>query len=266
MSIRFQCTECGRRLRAADDKVGKQFRCPNCKTVVRVPMEEPATESVVPPLAHHASTQSPARPQATEFVQKTDFVSISRKALYAQGILIVAVGLIAFCLGYAVGPGRDGSARVEAAPAGPFRIDGRLTYSDGPQQRGDAGAVIVVLPQGPFPDERIPIEGLRPADSIDPDESIGVRAIESLGGIYRRTNGEGRFDLTFAQGGKYYLLLLSRNGRRADDEAILPDHLNVMAGYFQNAAGLLVDRRYSWEKIEVTGDRQFDHAFGSRPR
>ena len=39
MSITFEC-ECGRRLKAGDDKAGRAFRCPACGATVKVPQPE----------------------------------------------------------------------------------------------------------------------------------------------------------------------------------------------------------------------------------
>ena len=40
MAIEFTCLECSRKLRVADDVAGKRIKCPQCKSVVRVPANE----------------------------------------------------------------------------------------------------------------------------------------------------------------------------------------------------------------------------------
>jgi len=42
MTIEFQCTECGRPMRAPDGAAGKQGKCPQCGTVMPIPTPEPA--------------------------------------------------------------------------------------------------------------------------------------------------------------------------------------------------------------------------------
>ncbi|MCA9082046.1 MAG: hypothetical protein KDA58_15900 [Planctomycetaceae bacterium] len=39
MTIEFQCGECGRTLRTADDKAGRRCKCPECGTILDVPAE-----------------------------------------------------------------------------------------------------------------------------------------------------------------------------------------------------------------------------------
>ncbi|MCA9246366.1 MAG: hypothetical protein KDA42_04595 [Planctomycetales bacterium] len=277
MSIRFQCNLCGRDLRVADEKAGRKVRCPGCQEAIRVPIEDPV--AAPPPVAPTAlggslppwpevrpgdepCDQHLAAPPADESVAPTEFVSLSRKALYAQGVLIAAVALLAFCLGYAVG-GRVAptDATANNPGDGPFQLDGTLRFSAGGEEKVDAGAVIVVLPRGPLPDERIPIDGLGPDATSPPQESVGVRAIESLGGSYRRTDGQGRFNLSLSKGGEYYVLLLSKNAKRLGDENISPDDLSSIASYFRDASDLLAKRRYVWEKLQVVADSRLDHTF-----
>lgn len=37
MPIRFQCSSCGKRMRAADNAAGKKTKCPSCGTALRIP-------------------------------------------------------------------------------------------------------------------------------------------------------------------------------------------------------------------------------------
>ena len=214
-----------------------------------------------PPLRSAASVSASAQ----ELGFDPDRVSISRRAIYALGALLAGLSLVAFGLGYAVGgAGSGASAAAKQPPAGPFRLDGRLTFQRDGQDLGDEGAVVVVLPKGATLGEKIPITGLSPGDSPPADDHQGVRAIQTLGGTYRRADKEGRFEVTVPTGGKYYLLVLSNNSRRGGDEKIKPAELGAMARFFAGAADLIADRRYAWNELDVEADQEVDYDF-SRP-
>ncbi len=65
MSITFEC-ECGRRLKAGDDKAGRAIRCPACGATIKVPQPEsaaavlPAEEPVSNNSHHHDEEEVPA--------------------------------------------------------------------------------------------------------------------------------------------------------------------------------------------------------------
>ena len=50
MSVEISCTNCGKTLRAPDEKIGKQALCPSCKTVLTIsPQSEDSTAAKPPP-------------------------------------------------------------------------------------------------------------------------------------------------------------------------------------------------------------------------
>jgi predicted RNA-binding Zn-ribbon protein involved in translation (DUF1610 family) len=49
MQIRFDCSHCGKKLKAPDDAEGKKVRCPDCGNVVVVPEEIIEAEEVAEP-------------------------------------------------------------------------------------------------------------------------------------------------------------------------------------------------------------------------
>jgi phage FluMu protein Com len=51
MPIEFRCSNCNRLLRTADDTAGKQAKCPECATIVRVPESGTAATPFTPPAA-----------------------------------------------------------------------------------------------------------------------------------------------------------------------------------------------------------------------
>src|SRR4051812_43405908 len=44
MSIRFECSDCGKSLKVKDDHAGRKMRCPVCEAVNQVPVNETETD------------------------------------------------------------------------------------------------------------------------------------------------------------------------------------------------------------------------------
>ncbi len=239
MTIRFRCNTCHRRLTVGDRQAGSAVRCPNCKARTTVPS---------------ADSEPAAAPEG----QAGETVVISRRVIYAQGALIATVALVAFLLGYFLGgAGRD-SAQRAAVPSGPVQITGKLTYGSG---AADAGAVVIVLPEESVPDEKIAVEGLAPHAPAPDGDAVPLRALRSLGGEYRRSDGQGEFVLQVPRAGKYHVLLLSKAARRPPDMPPKAKELAVLGRYFEFAPDLLADRQYLWQTLDITADRALEHHF-----
>lgn len=285
MAIRFRCSSCKRRLSVGDHKAGQLVRCPNCQQAVSVPtLAELATAAVMagetppsaadPPqfealeLVTNASAPSLHEPAATRSrtTERLDpnVVSISRRVLYAQGVLIAATGLVAFILGYLFG----GSSVLPvpavpmAASSGPIEVAGTLTYLHNGAPQADAGAVIILLPHDSAPDEKISIDGLRPQDPPPAEEAMPVRAIRSLGGQYQRSDPSGVFSLTVPRAGEYHLLLVSRHAERPTNVQPHEEDLLALERFFKHAPDLIAGQKYRWQTLELTPETDLTHDFG----
>jgi len=75
MAIQFQCPQCDKTLKVADENAGKKAKCPSCQTVVQIPFatspQEPASDN---PFAldfgserSRASSPPPAKPNQFDF-------------------------------------------------------------------------------------------------------------------------------------------------------------------------------------------------------
>jgi hypothetical protein len=85
MPIPFTCDSCGRSLNVRDELAGQQIYCPDCKTILTVPLEappEPAPEyevpmaEVAPPAEHDALSaraEEPAPPPKPPVPQLEDW-------------------------------------------------------------------------------------------------------------------------------------------------------------------------------------------------
>ncbi|MEX0937233.1 MAG: hypothetical protein WDZ59_05180 [Pirellulales bacterium] len=300
MPIRFSCQRCQKPLSVGTRKAGSRVHCPACGAEVQVPAMEPAGS----PAAQSASAaQPPPEPRSQEALPEDeplpgvgasddvaeppvivpqesphvhhagaphdpDLVVISRRAIYAQGILIAAVGVVGFVVGYLIG-GRDATPSPERradagdAPFEPVLVEGRLTYrNDQGRQVPDAGAVVLLLPTGLTLDERIPVEGLQPGSSTPEGGAAAERILESLGGAYQRTDGDGRFELVAPGPGTYHVLLVSRHARRRAGVSPKPDELASLGRFFHPAPELMGRLKCDWSERTIQPGMPLEHDFG----
>ena len=121
----------------------------------------------------------------------------------------------------------------------------------------DDGAVVVVVPQGmkPSVDEKARFEGLRPNDPAPDDSHDGIGVIRSIGGAYTRTDGKGDFRVRLPDGGDFYVLVISRRGKRKAGSGFKKSDLAQMGHYFLDATELIGSQPYRWQAMEVSRDR-----------
>src|SRR5690606_25468973 len=146
------------------------------------------------------------------------FVSLSRRVIYFQGILLAVVALGCFLLGYLSGlvGGGGKSSQPVAAEQAAITVSGRLYYQPKPgQSTPDNGAVLILFPQDVSLDERLPVTGLRPDDPPPDEELQAIRVIQSVGGVYVRTGEAGDYKFALSKPGKYNVLRLSRHAAHA---------------------------------------------------
>ncbi len=186
-------------------------------------------------------------------------VTLSRRLLYLQGILLGVVALTSFALGILTGSSTS-SVAVDKGPI-PCVISGRIALAT---QQNDTimeqGAVAMVFPQGARPEAKLEIVGLRPGDPEPLTDHPTVRAIRSIGGDYARTDQDGVFRLHVPDRGEYFLLVISATRRRTDDE--IPRTVRAQLGrFFQLEPDLFAGHDYRWQEETVRGDRQLNFVF-----
>jgi hypothetical protein len=303
MPIRFSCQRCQKPLSVGTRKAGSRVHCPACGAEIQVPDVDQADSPVEKSVAAAKSTQRPAQPapeplpeddplphveeayrpvvdppiivpQGTSPAHHAvaphdpDRVVISRRAIYAQGILIATVGVVGFVVGYLIGgrgatPSPESMTDAADAPFEPVLVEGRLTYrGDDGRRLPDAGAAVLMLPTGLALDERIPVEGLQPGSSMPDGGAAAERILESLGGAYQRTDDEGRFELIAPGPGTYHVLLISRHARRRVGVSPNPDELASLGRFFHPAPELMGRLKYDWTERTIQPGKPLEHDFG----
>ena len=300
MAIRFHCKSCQQLLGISSRKAGSQIDCPTCGAAQTVPSEdtanaaitmsesaraweaaelasavviydeEPANRQPAVPSESPGPTQPPSSRIAPERPIPEGMILYPRRTLYVNGILFLVVGVVGFAAGYLMGRG-DASedlvrAREEASKQR-VPVEGRLVYDSGTGKiAADAGAVVMVLPAGEFPEKRISTQGLRPQDPPPDDSQKSVRTITALGGVYGRADDTGAFSFVVPEQGNYRLLLISRHARRAPQSVIEEVDLDEMQKYFRGAARLVGRWKYRWSAEQFHTPTEIQYNFGADSR
>jgi len=265
-------------------------KCPKCHGKIVIPTPEQASngaKATAPPVSESADSareRSDEDPFAqftvydveTELVYDTspedglgrmagpvdpNKVAVSRRVLYAQGILLGLVALGSFALGVFVGI--DNTAKTSDADAvpQPCVLRGRVVVqNNGGEPTADIGAVAIVLPRDVRPEQKVDIAGLRPQDPPSEDEQGRLRSIRDIGGDYARTDEEGRFQLTVPDRGNYFLLVISASASSPEDDQ--PKTVLAQIGrFFQLTPNLFEGHAYRWQEETIRRNRELNIVF-----
>ena len=283
MSIKFICDQCSQVLKVHASKVGAKVKCPKCETKLTVPSEKKAADAVArykksvdesvggdsdfDPFSQFAvydddtelvyETSSPQSTRAKNVVVDRSKVAVSRTILYIQGALLGIVAILFFSLGLVVGVdygSEGGGTPDEPAPA---RVTGRVVYEDGNRHEPDSGAVVILIPYGSQPPEKILPDNLRPDDEPPADDHVGLSIIEDLNGAYCRTDQDGKFSATVLSRKRYYVLYISHHAIRSQNEVIPNDTSRLQMGtYFVQIPELLGNNEYKWDVRDIYGNKE----------
>ncbi|HBO43646.1 MAG TPA: hypothetical protein DD670_06895 [Planctomycetaceae bacterium] len=193
-----------------------------------------------------------------------EMVLVSRHAIYVQGALIAAVGIVALLIGYLVGHGvapRDAVDEGNAVEVEQVVVEGRLLYRPGDRIEGDENAVALFLPHDRQPNSRIETPGIRPEDSPSPGYT-SLQKIHELGGAYARADAGGEFLVNLPRTGVYYVLLISSNARRPDGATVRETDLATLDAYFRRPEYLIGSQKYRLTVVTLSGFAPIEHDFG----
>ena len=177
---------------------------------------------------------------------------VSRTTLYAQAVLFLIVALGAFGAGYLIGYGRAPGPAAESLDAQPVVVEGTRYYTDSAGQRhNDAGAVLMALPLGVYPETPWSPEGLRPRDREPAAGDAELLALEEIGACYTRADEQGKYLLTVPRPGSYRLLVISSAALQPEGTKVAEADLNELRRYFTPANDLIGRGKYQLSTIEL---------------
>ena len=270
MAIRFRCQRCRQLLGIARRKSGTEIYCPKCGVPQIVPNEQAAAAALamseltnrpgdveipIEIFITEDSTAPVALARTTPLPGGTARVVVFRRStLLAVAVLFAALAAAAFVAGYFAGRGRSSVAPEHApktADSDLVLVDGRVVHDSGSRSLdGDAGAVVIALPQGKTPSQTLSVEGIRPHEPAPAADHPSVRAIEALGGAYGRVDAAGDFAIVLPRPGRYHLLIVSRQTVRPADRRVDPIDLEQLQTYFYRGADLIGRHAYRWSLEE----------------
>lgn len=275
MPFRFYCSNCQQRLSVSSRKRGEEVKCPRCRRVIRVPDLESAAQSAeqggsdrteesesFPEVSPHellyADSASDDEPSAA---RDRRLVMIPRYVLYTQGFLLGAVALVFFVFGLIVGS-RSHPEAESAGRANPAVVTGTVTYHDQDDDAiADTGSVVLLIPATRRPDEKAPATGLSPMDPEPEENHPALGMLRSLGGDYARVDRQGHYQVRAPSQGRYYLVVISKQTRRSQNDYPGAKELAQLGRYFLPATEILGQQHYEWKELLLRSDEQIDVTF-----
>jgi phage FluMu protein Com len=290
--IRFACQQCDQLLSIGASKVGRTVKCPQCEHVNKVPTLEEAKQQIAARKQRKAAQREAIQESSQDFSQFTVFdqdnefifeqdeegggyyfdknidhtkLAVSRRIVYAQGVLlgVVAIGMFAF--GWFVGSATSTPKASPEEDLTPRVVRGTLHFKDSSgRDQPDAGSVVIMVPEESRPgqNDKVDIDGLRPDDPPPDETHPALQRIAVMGGAYARTDANGEYRLQLPKRGKYFLLIISGNTYRSGASDLNKEHLAQMGRYFIRATELLGDNRFRWSEERIGQDVRRDFVFG----
>ncbi|MGC4004530.1 MAG: hypothetical protein QM811_15975 [Pirellulales bacterium] len=150
-----------------------------------------------------------------------DGVWISRRVLIGQVGVLTVLTLAAFAVGWL--SGGAGRNRMGDGPM-PTTLDLRIRALNAEKQTvADPGAAVLVWPANRKPLEKLSVKGVSPKDAAPAADAELLKSLSFLGAVYGRTDSQGELaSLTLPQPGEYYVLAISKLGKRPDGDALKP--------------------------------------------
>lgn len=194
-----------------------------------------------------------------DFVVDPRRVSIPRSVVYWNAVLLVLLTLGCSLLGFLVGQSVERRRGVVVDDSSPRMITGRVTYlAESGERLPDVGAALFVVPEEERPQmsDKIQTAGLQSVEVGLDSRHPELMKLHQWGGGYARADESGNFQLRVARPGRYFVLALSRAGRRASDAELSRTELSQMSRLFDSPQGLVSDRRYRWLNESIVRDRR----------
>lgn len=262
MPVRFRCHGCQRVLNALERKIGERVNCPGCGALLVVP--EGDTVPSPPGIASSPdATSRVPRAESGESSTHSGGIRISRRAIYAQAVLLAVAAAGFFTAGYFIGRGREQPAPGDSAPR-TIAVAGRIEFAGpGGTPIPEAGAAVLILPaeRKPRRDAKIDAAAFGPLAPVPAENEPAMAHLESLGGVYLRTDASGDFRASLPQRGRYYVLIVSRESAGGAVEPSRTD-LATLGEYVVDALALLGSQRYHLTTAELADGSRFEHLFG----
>lgn len=190
-------------------------------------------------------------------------ITVPRYVIYAQGALLAVVAIVSLGLGMMIGGTMSRGPAGETTAAGPFTIQGTVTYGQNNRRLADEGALVAILPDTKDPGARVKPLGLRPGDPPGTDAArMAADQIRNMGGGLTYVDAKGNYQLQIPSGGKFFLLVISGHQRRGNEEVSVDD-IRRIGRFFEGATDLLGESRFRFSSRSIKADARFNEVFDS---
>ncbi|MEC9092563.1 MAG: hypothetical protein VX438_07660 [Planctomycetota bacterium] len=197
-----------------------------------------------PELIYEPDTSS-----SSDLKQKlNDRLSIPRRMVYIQGVLLGIVAVLFFLLGLMVGSKADSAKGSQANNRS--LVKGRVFVGN---EIADEGAVVFLFPSKLRPAGRFETEELVPGRSFT-SGNPEVRLIRNFGGNVSTVNQAGQFEMLVQSNREYVLFVVSANSKRTRD--LDSDYHSNVGHYFTSLDHLAADRVCYYRKVMPIGSRE----------
>lgn len=249
MPIRFNCDNCGAKLKIGAHKAGSVKKCPQCGKPIRVPVDAPdipdstpSTSSVQGEIGGDAPASQPQEDElfldfqvyddASVVVErvktrleqqlatvKDNEVSIPRNLIYVQGGLLFIVAITFFLFGLMIGDRR--TAAKKSAPireaAQRVSVRGAVQFKKNNQRVSDVGAFVVAFPADKAMVTKIDVSNFKKGNEIDLD-SPEVSLLRESGGEIALVGENGTYSMNLEGNQDYELLIVSKAVKAEPDQ------------------------------------------------
>lgn len=235
---------------------------------VAPPPIPPATAATIEPRLPSVSSTASRRPAARRGRHDDGVVLLlSRQAVYAQAALAGGLALLAFLAGLTMGRASRPVQKSESgspAASEPVPLEGYVLYSPSSgNTMPDAGAIIIALPAGKAPAEKIAASGLRPGDGDDLSAVPAVDELRAIGGAIARADQRGQYQLVVPRPGDFSILIVSRRAKRGSERTIAMADQQALARVFASPSDLIGQQRYAIISRRLAGaPPPYNHEFG----
>ncbi len=151
-NYKFACTTCSQRIAYDENAFGRKIRCPNCKSIITIPVPEgaapagaaPAPAAPAPPPPHPgvkpagpvAARPIPGKPAAAAAARAGDGDSKSQLVIMVVIVLLMIGGGVAALL-MGRGAGKDAASELAAAEDGEILEEGEMSDGEEPEMSED---------------------------------------------------------------------------------------------------------------------------------
>ncbi|MCH2183668.1 MAG: hypothetical protein MK108_16845 [Mariniblastus sp.] len=171
-------------------------------------------------------------------------ISVPRWIIYFQGALLGVVAATFFVFGMMVGSLTRGGSTDETR--WDCQVTGQVLCVGERGERGDAGAVVLLLPRDRRPEKRMDGQSVNP-NSFEPLNNPVIDFIHASGGAVVRTDDQGRFDSFVQAPNTYFLLVISRHQAKPAGRSLTRSEMAALGSYFSSVEDLLGDQDYHWQ-------------------